>query len=491
MTLPPATSGQPARQAAAKPPLYVDLDGTLTPADTLKEAALLLVRRKPWYLLLMLAWLWRGRGAFKRRVASVVVPDAAALPWHQGFLQYLREQRLGGRTLVLATASDERVAAAMATHLGLFSHVLATRTENLRGAAKLRAIQAHAGGPFAYAGNSADDLAVWGHCEEAVAVGPSALVRRRLLRLHPQALMFERGGDARWPLLKALRLHQWAKNLLIFLPLLTGHVRDLHGWLLAAIAFVAFGLCASSAYLLNDLFDLESDRAHPVKHRRPLAAGQLDLGTGAALAAVLGIGGLAVAASVSASLLLLLAGYIVLTAAYTTRLKAIAVVDVLVLAVLYAGRVLAGAVVAGVSLSNWLMAFALFLFLSLALLKRCAELRGLERGSGRPVPGRGYTGDDLPVLRAMGVASGFAAVLVLALYIDSQNGKALYPSPTWLWGLAPLQLAWTMRIWLKVARGELLGEDPVSFVLTDRYSWLTLAAMVLCVAAAARMLPCA
>ncbi len=466
-------------------PLYVDMDGTLIRTDTLKEAALSLLRRSPWFLLLLMAWLCRGRVALKREIASRVVPAPDGLPMHQAFLAFLRDEHARGRTLVLATASDERVASAVAAHVGLFSQVLATRSVNLSGPQKLQAIRAHARGPFAYAGNSRDDLPIWQASAEALAVCPSAGVRRRLQRLHPQARIFERQTAVAWALLKAMRPSQWSKNLLVFLPLVTAHVRNPDQWWHAAAAFVAFGLCASASYLLNDLFDLEADRAHLLKRHRPLASGELGLGLGASFALLSGAAGLLIAASLSPSLLAMLAGYVVLTLAYSSRLKTMPVVDVLVLAVLYAWRVLAGALVVAVPLSNWLLGFAWFLFLSLALVKRCAELQRASIGAKALLPGRGYGVEDLPILRAMGVASGFAAVLVLTLYIDSQNGKALYPSPGWLWGLIPLQLGWTMRIWLTVARGNLSGEDPVSFVLGDGYSWLTLAAMGACAFAAA------
>lgn len=467
-------------------PLYVDMDGTLVRTDTLKEAALSLLRRSPWFLVLMVAWLCRGRVALKREIASRVAPAPDGLPMHLEFLAFLRVEHARGRTLVLATASDERVARAVAAHLGLFSHVLATRSANLRGLQKLRAIQAHAQGPFAYAGNSSEDLPVWQGSAEALAVCPSAGVRRRLRRMHPHARIFERQTATAWALLKAMRPNQWSKNLLVFLPLLTAHVGEPGQWLQAAAAFIAFGLCASASYLLNDLFDLEADRAHLLKRRRPLASGELGLGLGASSALLSGAAGLLIAASLSVSLLAMLAGYVALTLAYSSRLKTIPVVDVLVLAMLYAWRVLAGALLVAIPLSNWLLGFAWFLFLSLALVKRCAELQQASVDAKALLPGRGYVVEDLPILRAMGIASGFAAALVLTLYIDSQNGKALYPSPGWLWGLVPLQLGWNMRIWLKVARGSLRGEDPVSFVLGDGYSWLTVTAMGACAVAASR-----
>ena len=473
------THGSPA-------PLYVDLDGTLTTTDTLHESVIALLRRNPFYLVLMVLWWCRGRAAFKREVASRVLPDPATLPLHEAFLAHLRAEHARGRPLVLATAADERIARGMAARIGLFADVLATRSENLRGRHKLAAIQAHAGRPFDYAGNSDHDVVVWQACRHAIAVAPPASVRRRLLAIRPDARIFERQADARWPILQAMRPAQWSKNLLLFLPLLAGHVTAPASWLATTIAVLAFGLVASATYLLNDLLDLEVDRMHPRKRARPLASGQLGLAQAALVAVVMAAAGLLLALAASRAVAAMLLGYLAITALYSTRLKSVVIVDVLVLAILYAWRVLTGAIAGGVVLSNWLLAFALFQFLSLALVKRCAELKRMVGESVARAPGRGYLAGDLQTLHTMGMASGFLAVMVLTLYIDSQNGKVMYPSHEWLWGLAPLLLGWTMRIWLLVARGGLHREDPVAFVLTDRYSWLTLAAMAGCVLAASR-----
>jgi 4-hydroxybenzoate polyprenyltransferase len=254
-------------------------------------------------------------------------------------------------------------------------------------------------------------------------------------------------------------------------------VIDPAAWIAVGIAFLAFGLCASATYLVNDLLDLPNDRRHAVKCRRPLASGQLGVTAALGWTVVLMAAGAGLSLTVSVPFAGMLLGYVALTLSYSFWLKGVALVDVLMLAALYTWRIVAGAVVARVQLSNWLLAFSMFLFLSLALVKRCAELEEMVDSDRRATPGRGYLLVDLPTLRGMGMASGFLAVMVLALYIDSQSGKALYPAAVWLWGLAPLLLAWTMRIWLKVARRELHGEDPVAFALRDAYSWFTVLAM--------------
>ncbi len=469
---PPAAAARKTLTPTAPPPsalpLYVDLDGTLFPGDTLHEAILLLLRRNPLNLL---------RLVFKRRVADAVRFDATSLPYRADFLAFLRGEWARGRPLVLATAADARIAAAVAEHLGVFSAHLGSEAVNLKGPRKREAIERHAGGPYAYAGNDTADLAVWQGAAEAVVVNAPAGVLRRLRALHPAAQVYAREPLGLRTLLKAIRLQQWSKNVLMFVPLLAGHVSDARAWGAAALAFVAFGLVASATYLVNDLLDLPNDRRHATKRARPLASGRLGVAAAVVLGIGLAVGGFSLAAMVSPPFALMLAGYTVITLAYSLWLKSLALLDVLVLASLYTWRIMAGAVVAEVALSNWLLAFSMFLFLSLALVKRCAELEEMIDTERSHTPGRGYLLVDLATLRGMGMASGFLAVMVLALYIDSQNGKALYPAAEWLWGLAPLLLAWVMRIWLKVARRELHGEDPVAFALKDRYSWLTLLAM--------------
>ena len=470
---PPLPSPSPAPAL----PLYVDLDGTLFPGDSLHESVLLLLRRNPLNLLRLLLWLFQGKLHFKRRLADAVRPDPATLPYHSAFLDFLRAERASGRRLVLATAADHRIAAEVAHHLGMFDDHLGSQDVNLSGTHKLAAIRLHSGGAFAYAGNGAVDLAVWQHSAEAVAVNTPPGVHRRLTALHPQARVFKREPLRLRTLLKAIRLTQWSKNTLVFVPLLASHVTSAQAWAAVLGAFVAFGLCASATYLFNDLLDLPNDRRHAHKRKRPLAAGLLGVGPALAMAAALLTAGLVLALAISPALAAMLAGYLAITLAYSVYLKSLALFDVLLLAGLYTWRIAAGAVVAQVTLSNWLLAFSMFLFLSLALVKRCAELEEMNDTEATRTPGRGYRLEDLATLRGMGVCSGFLAVLVLALYIESQNGRALYPQPLWLWALVPLLLAWVMRMWLKVARRELHGEDPMAFALKDAASWVTLLAM--------------
>lgn len=472
--------------AAPAHPLYVDLDGTLTPSDTLHESAMLFVRRNPLNLLRLIGWLVLGKAGFKQRLASAVRPDPARLPYHEGFVQFLRDEHARGRPLVLASAADARIVREVAAHLAVFDDSLGSNAQddgiNLSRGRKRDAIDAHARAhghsAWAYAGNSRDDLDVWAGSAEAVAVNAPAGVVASLQRTHPQAQVFQREPLRLKTVLRAIRLKQWSKNGLLFVPLLAAHSLDPRLWGLLLLAFVAFGLCASATYLVNDLLDLPNDRAHRIKRLRPLASGAIGIPTAVGLGVVMLALAFVLAFAVSAGFAAMLLAYTVTTLAYSIYLKRLALIDVLVLSGLYTLRIGAGAVAAGVDLSNWLLAISIFLFLSLALVKRCAELEELEDDRSLLAPGRGYQPRDLASLRAMGMSSGFLAVMVLTLYIDSQNSQKLYAHTDWLWGAAPVLLLWVMRIWLKTGRRELHGEDPLQFALKDPFSWATLLVMI-------------
>ena len=466
-------------------PLYVDLDGTLTRSDTLHESAMLFVRANPLNLLRMLTWLPLGKAGFKQRLASAVRPDPARLPYNEPFVQYLRDEHARGRPLVLASAADARIVQDVAAHLAVFDGSLGTNAQadgiNLSRGNKRAAIDAHAHaqghGTWAYAGNSRDDLDVWAGSAEAVAVNAPSGVVASLQRTHPQARVFEREPLRLKTVLRAIRLKQWSKNGLLFIPLLAAHSLDPALWGAVFLAFIAFGLCASATYLVNDLLDLPNDRAHRIKRHRPLASGAIGITTAVGLGAAMLVLAFVLAFAVSTGFAVMLLAYTVTTLAYSMYLKRLALIDVLVLSGLYTLRIGAGAVASGVDLSNWLLAISIFLFLSLALVKRCAELEELEDDQRTLAPGRGYQPRDLASLRAMGMSSGFMAVLVLTLYIDSQNSQKLYAHADWLWAAAPVLLLWIMRIWLKTGRRELHGEDPLQFALKDPFSWATLLVM--------------
>ncbi|HTP74741.1 MAG TPA: UbiA family prenyltransferase [Burkholderiaceae bacterium] len=465
-------------------PLFVDLDGTLLRSDLLYESIVRLIRQAPGQLLRTPWWLLCGKARLKHELAQRVRLDATTLPYNDAMCAYLVRQREQGRPLVLATGSNQRQAEAVARHLGLFSAVLASNADdNLTGSRKLQAIQQHNGGAFAYAGNARDDVPIWHHAERAVAVGAPEHIVQDLRQRGRLELAISVPRD-RFALLRALRPHQWLKNLLVFLPALAvADTLNLARFWACCGAFVAFCLCASAIYLVNDLSDLEADRAHPRKRFRPFANGAASIAHGLIAVPVLLVVAFAIATAVSPTVVGVLGGYLLLTTAYTFVLKAYAILDVLSLAALYALRVLAGAAAIAVAPSFWMLAFSVFIFFSLALAKRAAELytaRTLDLPKAR---GRGYRVDDDGAVQMMGIAAGYLAVGVMALYLNSPEVAQRYHHPQWLWGLCPMLLLWVSRIWLKAVRGELV-DDPLVFALSDLQSRMVVIAATLLIVSA-------
>ncbi len=454
----------------------VDLDGTLIAGDLLWESLLRLVRARPSVLLLVPFWILRGRAYLKRQVASRIAIDARTLPYRDEVLRYLRESSARGDTLVLATASDEIYARAVHHHLQIFHDVVASDgVVNMSGRRKASALSEKFGaGGFHYIGNDWTDLHVWSASGGATVVGaPARLVRG----LHGKVPVRQVLSPARAKIgcvVRALRPHQWAKNVLVFAPLVTSHqILSLGPVLQGLVAFAAFSLCASAIYVVNDLLDVDADRLHPRKKARPFAAGELSIPFGLALSLGLLAAGLSLAALTStAALVGILAIYLVVTTAYSMGLKREPVADVFILAGLYVLRVVAGGVASGITLSSWLLAFALFLFLSLAFVKRYTELANNGRA-----PGRGYTADDAAWMQAVGTSSGYMAVVVMALYVSAPDVTSLYHRPKALWMLCPVLLFWVTRTWFRAGRRQ-MHDDPVVEALKDPIGYVC-AAMVL------------
>lgn len=455
-------------------PLCIDLDGTLVHSDLLIESALALLKTNPFYLFLLPIWLLRGRAHLKREIARRVQLDVATLPYDARVLALLREQH--ERPRVLCTASDQLLADAVAQHVGLFDTVIASDGKlNLAGRAKAATlVQRYGERGFDYAGNEPRDLAIWAHARAAFVVNAGHGLSSRVEKLCKiaQAIPRENAGLRAWR--RALRPHQWLKNTLVFVAPLAAHLIMQPAVIARSLAaFAIFSVCASGVYLLNDLFDLDADRRHPRKRERPFACGQLSLIAGMFAALLLTLVAFGAAWALGPRFTLVLLGYLLLTLAYSLYLKQIAMLDVIVLAALYTTRIIAGAVAVGIGLSFWLLAFSMFLFLSLAILKRYTEL-GVQREAGNAqVHGRGYATSDYELLASLGGASGYLSVLVLALYINSTASELLYRNPKLLWLLCPLLLYWISRAWIVAHRGA-MHDDPVVFAATDNVSRIVL-----------------
>lgn len=457
--------------------LCVDLDGTLIRSDLMVEALLRWLKANPSRLFLVLVWWAHGRARLKAELASRVELDVAQLPVNGAVLEWLRQQKRAGRKIVLCTSANQRVATQVAAHLNLFDLVIASdATHNLSGRAKADRLVAEFGQfGFDYVGNEAKDLHVWEHAHAAIVVADRAHIARWKGKLGALANAFEieRATARDW--LHGLRIHQWSKNLLLFAPLASAHrLMDLSALADAALAFLLFGCCASGTYLINDLLDLDADRRHPRKCSRPLASGRIALTQGAAVAVALICSSVALAAMTLPPLfVLVLLLYVATTLWYSFWLKRMAMVDVLSLAGLYTLRVLAGSAATLVVPSFWLLAFAMFLFLSLAMAKRYAELRSMLDSGGDRASGRGYSVADLPLLQSFGIAAGYVCVLVFALYVNL-GAPGQYSKPQIMWFVCALLLYWISRVWLKTYRGQMLM-DPVVFALTDRPSLIVAA----------------
>ena len=453
-------------------PLCVDLDGTLVKLDTLHQALFLLLRRDPMSMLKIPRWWMKGKAHLKDQVMRRVELDAAALPYNTKLLNWLKREHSKGRKLILATASNYRTANAVAEHLGIFEDVLASNEEtNLRHTRKLEAIQERF--PiFGYAGNDTADFPIWDAAQEVVLANPSTAAKKGYA-IRADHIFMEQRPVARM-FVKAMRPQQWLKNLLIFSPMVLAHrFTDLGSLLSSTIAFFAFSFAASSIYVLNDLFDLSADQHHPRKRKRPFASGDLPIAIGAMLTPLLVLISLGLCALLPPPFLITLLVYFAITTAYSWRVKQVPIADVLTLAVLYSMRIVAGSVATETAASAWFIQFAIFLFLSLALVKRTSELKemkvsGTEDDHHRE---RGYQVDDLPLLLGFGSAAGYISVFVFTMYLGSDKVAELYTYPSLLWIFCPLLLYWITRIWHLAWRGK-MDDDPLAFAARDPQTYV-------------------
>jgi 4-hydroxybenzoate polyprenyltransferase len=453
--------------------LAVDLDGTLTLTDTLHESVLLLIKKNVLFVFVLPLWLFLGKAAFKAKLAQHVDLDPALLPYNMPFLEWLAQQKGEGRKLILSTAADQRVAQAVADHIGLFDRVFASNGQvNHAGLNKVEQLDRSFGKQsWDYAGNSASDLPVWKAAHRAIVVNArsSTLQQAKPLQIS-QVFAGSQRGFGTWA--RALRLHQWIKNLLLLVPIVAAHQLDnSSAWQTLGLAFLAFSLCASGVYAANDLLDLTADRLHPRKRKRPFASGDLPVLQGVVLTPVLfAVSGL-LALQVNSAFASCLVLYFVMTWTYTLVLKQIVLVDCLTLTSLYTLRILAGAAAVSVPLSFWLLAFSIFIFLSLAFVKRYAELLAQAEAGQTKAHGRGYQTPDAPLIQTLGVAAAYSSVLVLALYLQSDSVSRLYAHPELIWLSVPLMLFWVSWVWMNAHRGR-MHDDPIVFAIKDRVSLL-------------------
>lgn len=456
--------------------LAVDLDGTLIAGDLLWECVFRLVRANPFYVLLLPVWLLAGKARLKHEVFGRVDIDPATLGYRPEVVAFVRQEKRRGRTIVLATASAQDKADEIACHLGLFDRVFgSTPDRNLKSHAKrdrLAGTYGEAG--FDYIGNSGDDVAIFEAARRAYVVAPDAQARRWADN-HGGAILLDQGPLSLFDVFRMLRVHQWSKNVLIAVPAVLAHTVFVPVTIMQlAGAFLAFSFLASAVYIFNDLFDLSMDRAHPTKRHRPLAAGRIDPATAIKIAFGLMAFSVLIASALPWQFGLVLALYFVATSAYSLKIKRWLLLDVLTLAGLYTVRIIAGMAAVGAEPSYWLLAFSVFFFLSLALVKRYVELDHAKLSEKQRLSGRGYRPEDKDVIAQAGMASGFSAIVVLALYLDSSAVYQLYDHPWMIWPICPLVLYLVMRVWILARRRE-FNDDPVVFIATDWRSQIMIA----------------
>ncbi len=464
-------------------PLCVDLDGTLIRTDLLLESLLILMKQKPWDIFLLPTWLLKGKAYLKSSIARRVDISPNHLPFNQGFLSYLSDQKSLGRSILLVTASHRKFAESVADHLGLFSEVLATEENtNLSGKTKRDLLLSRFGAKgFDYAGNAKADLAVWPHAFRSIVVDAPPGVLRQAKKSGNVTDVFTSSSLSLGVLIRALRVHQWLKNILLFMPLFAAHAYgDLQTLKKVFLAFITFSLCASSVYIINDLLDLQSDRTHPRKRYRPFASGHLSIGSGIFLAPLLLVASFSLGLLLPLKFLAVLGIYLTLTLGYSLRIKRIIILDIVALAILYTIRIIGGGLAVEMQPSFWLLAFSVFFFLSLAMIKRYSELWTMKKIGQVTAHGRGYHTDDFPVILSLGTGSSFVATLVFCLYINSPEVKVLYRFPEALWLLIPILLFWMSRAWIITHRGG-MHDDPVLFAVRDRTSLVLVVLFVLIV----------
>jgi len=464
--------------------LYVDLDGTLIKTDILYESVFLLIKKNFWYLFLLPFWLLKGKGKLKYKISQLVDINPKTLPYNEDFLDYLKGEHFKGRELVLATATTEKYAKAIADYLDIFSHIIASSADqNVSGSTKLKLIISQTK-EFEYAGNAMIDMPIFRQAQQSIIVNPTFLLKRKMSKIDNKSKVFENKDKIGIAAFKVIRMHQWVKNSLLFIPLIMAQqFNNIDVVLNVIIAFISFSLLASATYIINDLIDIPNDREHIRKKNRPLASGDLTIPLAILIAIAFFTVAFLLAININIDFIYGLMFYLVMTLVYSFKFKSYILIDTISLAILYTTRIFVGALVINVLPSVWLIAFSMFIFFSLALVKRCSELLALDTELKIRTPGRDYTVQDLYILACMGITSGFMSILVVVLYLHQMLSVNQYTYPELLWLICPLLLYWIGRMWIKTFRNE-MHDDPIVFSIKDRGSLICITSVFFIIALA-------
>lgn len=457
--------------------LFVDLDDTLVLTDTLWESCLLYIKRYPLQSWRLIVWLFNGKAYFKEQIARRVIPDAEELPYNAEVIKYIRKEKENGKDIYLLTAANQRIADSVSKFIKIFTVSIGSSSDlNLKGKEKLHVIRELAGTEqFDYIGDSKADIPIFIEANTAIICNNSKRVINKLNTVQDKVIILPNTRTnlfSQW--IKALRVYQWSKNMLLFLAILMSHrILEPNLFKQVLVAFFSFSLSASAVYILNDLFDLEADRKHPSKKNRPFASGRLPVVSGIFAIPVLLILSFLLAVSLLPYIFtIILILYLITTTTYSLYLKEKIIIDVITLGALYTLRVLAGGLAVGIEVSSWLLGFSWFFFLSLAFMKRYADLLLIKNNNQEEIFGRGYSTTDLEIVQKSGITSGFISLLVLVLYINSEQVIELYKEPAIFWLTIPVLLYWLMRMWLVAHRGK-MTDDPIIFAIKDKISYIT------------------
>jgi len=467
-------------------PLCVDLDGTLLKTDMLYESFIRLIRLQPWCLFLFPVWLIKGKANLKAKIAERVDLTDIVLPFNDDVVKFVSDERTK-RPTVLLTGTTQSIANVVASQCDIFDEVQGSSTQvNLTGQNKTYwLLEKYGEKNFDYIGNEKADLPVWETARKAHVVSTKNGISETVGRDFSEKFLIEKPSWKDY--LSLIRIHQWSKNALVFVPFLLEYkFNDLNAALVVVLAFLAMCFLASATYIINDMLDLSVDRQNSTKKKRVLASGRISILQGFKVMLILLALTVVLMFFLPWKLDVLLLCYLIFTLTYSFFLKQKAILDIISIAALHTLRVIAGTVAVQTQWSFWLLAFSMFLLFSLATAKRVAELTNLNSSNRKHAIGRDYQVADIPLLIATGVSTGYISVLVVALYINSSKVQELYTQPVILWFLCPVLMYWIGRIWLKTSRGG-LHEDPIIFAIRDRTSWFTVAVLATTVIAAKYM----
>ncbi len=454
-------------------PLCVDLDGTLIKSDMMFESMAILIKSNPIYLLMIPIWFIKGKLYLKEQLFNRVQIDIDTMPLNDEIVNFLINEKKSGRTILLVTASLQYYADKYKEKFNFLDEAIGSKDGiNLSAKYKAEYLKGRFGDKnYDYIGDSHKDLVVWSFAQNALIVSDNTILINKAKEITNIAETWGRTNTPKYKIIfKQLRIYQWVKNLLIFLPALLAHSLEFNIYFQLLLSFLSFSFVASSIYIFNDLMDLNSDRKHKIKKNRPLAAGNFRISDAFVYTILLMTIGIMIGVFINISFIIVLLIYLITTYLYSIYLKRIYIVDIITLALLYTMRIIAGSATSGFIISEWLAAFALFFFFSMGALKRFTELKNSKN---EKLSGRAYIADDMNIVQIMGICSSMISVLVMVLYINSNTISQLYSNPKILYLIIPILLHWNMRVWVLADR-SMMNEDPIVFSIKDKYSYLSI-----------------